>query len=69
MDSDHIGEYIFRVRENDPMGENPLTKGHRIESHVADRFVTHCGRELEDRDGTGFHFEIAIDPAVRCLRC
>jgi hypothetical protein len=67
---DHIGEYAARVRENDPLGEDALTKFHRVETRRADRFITHCGREMDYEAPKGhLIFEIAVDSTARCLRC
>lgn len=66
-DFDHIGEYLTRYRSTDPEQERPLTKSHRIETRVADRFGTHCGRQLASKDGTVLVF--APVPVDRCQRC
>jgi hypothetical protein len=43
-----IGQWVARFRES---GEK-LTRDHYVESVIAGREVTRCGRQLADRDGT-----------------
>lgn len=69
MESDHIGEFVIRARKGDPMAERPMTKAHRIESGISDRYVTHCGRQIGERPGTRLVFEIAVALSARCRRC
>lgn len=48
-----IGQWVarFAVRKDRSMGER-LTRWHLVESVIAGREVTRCGRQLGDREGT-----------------
>jgi hypothetical protein len=45
--SEFIGLWMARLQ-----GESRITKWHLIESTIADRQITRCGRELRHIDGT-----------------
>ena len=54
------------------MGER-LTRWHLVESVIAGREVTRCGRQLADRDGTEVQAQADVPQATSlvdaCLRC
>lgn len=68
---DHIGEFAARVANRDALAEKPLTLYHRIESKVAERFVTRCGREMDYQLTLSDHLVFAVVPPAgqRCARC
>lgn len=59
-----IGSWVARSK-----GDVRLTKAHLVESEIADRKVTRCGRQLGERQDT--ELVEVHDPAVseRCQRC
>ena len=59
-----IGLYTARYR-----GETRITQYHLIESLIADRRITHCGRQLGERDGTSLTVVVAPPAAETCKRC
>jgi hypothetical protein len=63
-----IGQWVARFR-----GARRLTRWHLVESVIAGREVTHCGRQLGDIEGSEVqaHHENPeiVAPDERCRRC
>ncbi len=69
-DLDHIGQWMGRYREGaDFDAEDPKGKFHHVETRIADRFSTHCGRQMGQIEGTELGFHDFVDIEARCLRC
>lgn len=58
-----IGSYVVRFR-----GARALTMAHLVESEIADRKVTRCGRQLGPKEGTTIE---VVEPTLhsRCWQC
>jgi hypothetical protein len=60
-----IGTWIARFADT-----RQLSKWHLVESLIADRKVTHCGRQMGDRPGTSLAPVVTPpSPDVTCKRC
>lgn len=65
MTTDLIGVWTARFQ-----GEVQRTRWHVIESEIADRLVTHCGRQLPHRNGNGLLLtDPSPPPTMKCERC
>jgi hypothetical protein len=60
-----IGLWVARYR-----GERRLTLFHYVESEIADRKVTNCGRQLGEKPGTTLN-PVTTPPSkdVSCYQC
>ena len=58
-----IGQWIARYREG-----KRITTYHFVESKIADRIVTRCGRQLGNRSKRGLLF-VSVSPVPRCEQC
>jgi hypothetical protein len=69
-----IGQWVarFKVRKDGSIGER-LTAWHLVESIIAGRAVTKCGRQLGDRPGTEVQAQADVPDANTlvdaCERC
>jgi len=63
--NDPINSWAARYRN-----ANPITRWHYIESVIAERLVTHCGRQMAKFTAKG---EMVVDPSpaptAKCERC
>jgi hypothetical protein len=65
----HIGHWAQRIYEPSNYRN---TLGHLVESEIADRVVTHCGRQMQwHTDAKAANFlRFTVDrPDVYCLNC
>lgn len=63
-----IGAWVARWRERSS-GLRIVTRYHLVESEIAGRQVTRCGRQLAPRDGTELAFATEPPVSERCTRC
>jgi hypothetical protein len=62
--SDVIGQWAARF-----IGELQRTRWHLVESEIAERLVTHCGRQMPQRNGNGYLLTDAAPSSGKCERC
>lgn len=63
--NDHIGEWATRAYPN-----GYETLGHLVETRVASRFTTECGRQMAfDLKGAKLRFDLDLPLEKRCKRC
>lgn len=65
-----IGQWVQRFYS---MGDYKNTRAHLVESEVADRFVTRCGREMKNQTNAKspnvllFYYVRPTDSCSRCI--
>ena len=62
-----IGLYVARFTDSDD--PKRLTRYHFVESEIAERKVTHCGRQLGHIEGTVMAPVVTPPPGQGCERC
>jgi hypothetical protein len=63
--NDLIGFFVARFK-----GEQRLTRYHLVESEIADRKITRCGRQLHHQEGTSLTVIVGPPPSdTGCKRC
>jgi hypothetical protein len=65
--TEHIGSWCRRVVILDT-GRIATTRAHLIESEIAGREITRCGRQLAAKPDEPFEYDLG-QPADACLRC
>lgn len=64
----NIGRWVRRVvRIRDLV--IPITRWHKVESEIAGRAVTSCGRQLAPRLGTVRQYADIVDAGAHCRLC
>lgn len=63
-----IGSWVARAIGPDS-ALRYVTKFHLVESQIADRQITRCGRQLHPRDGYALVWDEYPQPGSRCLYC
>lgn len=58
-----IGQFVQRYHAG-----KPTTRAHYVESEIAERVVTRCGRQMGKEMSSGVLF-VVLDPEDRCRQC
>lgn len=63
--TDLISQWCARFRR-----DLQVTRWHYIESQIEDRLITHCGRQMANRNTKGYLLtDAAPAPTQKCERC